>query len=97
MSRLSALLRKSRRAGHDQTLLANHRQLEANHRELFGFHRELEAAYRRAENEIHRLKHDAHKLRASKALAAADLFLLDDLVIEAPFPPVSKEVRTALA
>jgi FkbM family methyltransferase len=97
MSRLSAFLRKTRSKDCNQELLGFHRELEKNHRELFGFHRELEAAYRRAENEIYRLKQDAYRVRTLQALAAANLFLLDDLIIEAPFPPVSEEVRTALS
>ncbi|WP_456712864.1 FkbM family methyltransferase [Bradyrhizobium sp. USDA 4353] len=87
-----------------RALEANHRELENGYRQLEGYHKELEAqhrqleaAYRQAEDEIYRLRNEPYRVVAAQALASVDLFLLDDLIVEAPSVVTSKDVRDALA
>lgn len=77
-------------------LLKNHQLLEGYHRELFKNHQDLERNYRNLETELSRVKEERVRRIPLEILKKNNLFLVGDLVIEAPYPPVSQHIRDAL-
>jgi len=71
-------------------------ELTSWHQELFSNHQDLERAYRNLENELGRVKQENFRKFPLKILKDNNLFIVGDFVIEAPFPPVSLEIRDAL-
>lgn len=80
-----------------QDLTKHHQDLTKHHQELFRNHQNLESAYKHQEKVIFKLRNEPRYKRIVAALEVENLFSVEDIIVEAPCPPVSKGIRNALA